>query len=244
MRMYTYLRLCWLTFRNRILEESRYPIQFVTNYASFFLLGVLLGLGGIAIQGGGTLEATAAGFFLAFMAGGALNLPMDVLAGSKTRLEEFYLRPLPSIPYLLTVAVGRALETVPTVALFVAVLAVIRNSSLHSALELALIGFPVFFAMWGLGLALAGVRLVFHKIGALPQILWLLLLGTALAAPTPTLVGLGLFSPFAAGLLYLRTGQMDLFGFALACGFSLLVGVLVFRWGERKMFRQGLIGQE
>ena len=242
--MSTYLRISWLTLRNRILEESRYPFQFITNYVSFFLMGLLLALGSIAIQGGGTVEANTASFFLAFMAGGALNLPMDTLAGNKTRLEEFYLKPLPSIPYLLAIAVGRSIETVPTLVFFVLALGLIRGSGLGSALDLALIGFPVFFSMWGLGLVLAGMWLVFHKIGSLPQILWLILLGTALAASTPTLGSLAPFSPFAGGLLYLRTGQIDLLAFIASCLFSLLVGVLVFLWGERKILKRGLIGQE
>ncbi len=242
--MSIYLRVCWLTFRNRILEESRYPLQFVTNYVSFFLIGVLLALGSIAIQGVGTVEANAAGFFLAFMAGGALNLPMDVLSGNKTRLEEFYLRPLPSVPYLLAIAIGRSIETVLTLALFVLALAAMRGSDPSSAFNLAVIGFPVFFSMWGVGLALAGIRLVFHKIGALPQILTIALLGTALAAPTSTLTGLAHFSPFAGGLLYLRVGQIDPFWFGTSCLLSLIGGALVFFWGESRMLKRGLIGQE
>jgi len=242
--MSTYLKISWLSFRNRILEESRYPLQFITGYLSFILLGVLLALGSIAILGGGTLEASTASFFLAFIAGGALSIPMDLLSGNKTRLEEFYLKPLPSLPYLLAVAVGRSIELVPTLALFVLVLAIITGSSLSSALDLAIIGFPVFFSMWGLGLALAGVRLVFHKIGSLPQILMFVLIGTALAASTATLASLAHFSPFAAGVLYLRTGQIDLLSFSASGLFSLIVGALVFLWGERKMFKRGLIGQE
>lgn len=240
----TYLRICWLVLRNRMLEESRYPLQFITNYASFFLLGVLLALGSIAIQGGGTVEVNTASFFLAFMAGGALNLPLDVLSGNKTRLEEFYLKPLPSIPYLLTIAAGRSVETVSTLVLFVLVLSIINRSSQDSALALAIIGFPTYFSMWGLGLALAGVRLLFHKIGNLPQLLMLVLLGTALAASISTLKSLALFSPFAAGLLYLRTGQIDFLHFSASCLVSLTVGVLVFLWGERTMLKRGLVGQE
>lgn len=242
--MSTYLRIVWLTLRNRMLEEVRYPLQFITNYASFFLFGVLLGLGSIAIQGGGTVESNAAGFFLAFMAGGALNLPLEVLSGNKTRLEEFYLKPLPTLPYLLAVTVGRFIETVLTLSLFVFALSFLRGSDLSTALGFALMGFPVFFAMWGLGLALAGIRLVFHRIGALPQLLWLLLLGTALAAPTSVLKGLAHFSPFAGGLLYLRTGEIDPFPFVVSCLASLGIGVAVFRWGERTMLKRGMIGQE
>jgi hypothetical protein len=242
--MSIYLKICWLTLRNRILEESRYPLQFMTNYVSFFLMGVLLALGSIAVQGGGTVEVNTAGFFLAFMAGGALSLATDVLSGNKTRLEEFYLKPLPSIPYLLAVAIGRSVETVPTLVLFVFALSVFNKSSLGATLQLAIIGFPVFFSMWGLGLLLAGVRLVFHKIGSLPQILWLVLLGTALAAPTSTLKSLAHLSPFAGGLLYLRTGQIDFLSFSVSCLMSLIVGVLAFLWGERTMLRRGLIAQE
>ncbi|WP_276959445.1 hypothetical protein [Allomeiothermus silvanus] len=216
----------------------------MTNYISFFLIGYFLALGSIAIQGGGSVEASSASFFLAFMAGGALNLPMDILSGNKTRLEEFYLRPLPSLPYLLAIAIGRSIETVPTLVLFVAILAIVRGSGLSSALDLALIGFPVFFSMLGLGLLLTGIRLVFHKIGSLPQILWLVLLGTALAASTSTLAGIAHYSPFAGGLFYLKTGQIEVITFSASCVLSMVIGVLVFLWGEKVMFKRGLISQE
>lgn len=242
--MLLYLRIIWFTLRNRVLEESRYPFQLITNYVSFFLFGYLLALGGIAIQGGGTLEAGFAGFFLAFIAGGALSTSMEVLSGSKTRLEEFYLRPLPSVPYLLAYAAGRSIELVPTLVVFVAVLSIIRGSGLDSAVDLALIAFPVFFALFGLGLALAGLRLIFHKIGALPQLLMFVLIGIALAASNSTLASLAHFSPFAGGLLYLKTGQLEAVTFIVSGLLHLLVGTIAFLWCERAMFRRGLISQE
>lgn len=240
----TYLRLSWLTLKNRLLEEARYPFQFVINYVSFFILGYVLALGGMAIQGSGTIEANMAGFFLAFMAGGALNLPIDILAGNKTRLEEFYLRPLPSLPYLLALAIGRSLETVTTLALFIVIVGFIRGAGFEVSIRLVLIGFPVFFSMLGLGLALAGVRLVYQKIGSLPQIVWLVLFGTALAASSTALYQASVWSSFAGGLLYVREGILQPTWFVVSSAASILIGVMVFRWGEQAMLRRGLISQE
>ncbi len=90
-----------------------------------------------------------------------------------------------------------------------------RHCRVHSgvgfevSIRLVLIGFPVFFSMLGLGLALAGVRLVYQKIGSLPQTVWLVLFGTALAASSTTLYRASVWSSFAGGLLYVREGILQ-----------------------------------
>lgn len=98
--------------------------------------------------------------------------------------------------------------------------------------------------MLGLGLALAGVRLVYQKIGSLPQIVWLVLFGTALAASSTTLYQASVWSSFAGGLLYVREGILQPTWFVVSSAASILIGVMVFRWGEQAMLRRGLISQE
>jgi hypothetical protein len=242
--MSRYGRIAYLSLRNRLFEESRYPLQFVLNYLFFATLGYFLALGGVAVQGGGNVLGNVASFFLAFMAGGALNLPAELLANNKTRLEEFYLRPLPSIPYFAAVSLGRMVETVITMSLMIAVIGVFRGDDLNVLLRFLTVAIPVFIAMMGLGLGLAGLRLMYQKIGVLPQILWVVMLGTALAASTSSLQKMASWSVFSNALLYLRGNPLNDAVFLVAALATLAMGIAAFLFCERLMFQRGLISQE
>lgn len=240
-----YIRLAFLTLRNRILEEIRYPFQFIFNTIFFIGFAYFVSLGGQIIQGNtssDSMNGTISSFFLAFLAGGALGQPIETL--DKSKMEEFYLQPLTSSGYIIAVAVGRAIETTVTLSVYTGIISLFRSTNLDAMIRIAIVGFPVFFGMLGVGFGIAGLRLVFQKVGALPQLASIVLLGIAISSTPNNLQAWINWQPFAAGLYYLRTGNLNILTFFLSVVFSILFGALIFYWGERTMLRRGLISQE
>ncbi len=239
-----YLKISWFTFRNRILEERRYPFQFVLNTLGFLVIGVLLAMGSVALLGEGDLSINMAAFFTAFLAGATLGLPSETLGEQRQRLQEVYLRPLPTVPYIVSVCLGRGLEFVLTLSGLTLLVTLAGSADLTVVLRMLLVAVPIFTSMLGLGFVLAGLRLIYQKLGILSQLLTLVFIGTALAAPPELLERTVNWSPFGAGLLYLRGGELNLWLMAAVAIVYLLFGIVVFTVSERVMFARGLMNVE
>lgn len=239
-----YLSISWLTFRNRILEERRYPFQFVLNTLGFVIIGILLAMGSVALLGEGDLSINMSAFFTAFLAGAAFGLPNETLGEQKQRLQEVYLRPLPTVPYIASVCLGRGLELVLTLSVLTLMVTLVGNADLTVVLRMLISAIPVFVSMLGLGFVLAGLRLIYQKLGILSQLLTLVFIGAALATPPELLERTANWSPFGAGLLYLRSGELATWPIITMTIVYLLLGVATFIVSERTMFARGLMSVE
>ncbi len=235
-------KISCLTFRNRLIEEFRYPLQFILNTVSFITIIILLSLGSSVIIKGTSLETGTGALFMAFLAGAGFQAPTKVLAQSKLRLQEFYLRPLNSLQYLFAVSLGYAIETIITLSTFMLIIILILRQDLELPLRLLIIGFPVYMYMFGMGLALAGFRLIYQKIQTLSQFVWFVVFGAAIGASPVLLTKLSTWSVFASGLLYIRSGTANVYPIIIGALASILIGAIVFRFCEKIMLRRGLIG--
>lgn len=240
----TLLRIAYLALRNRLQEELRYPFQFILNYLFFVTLSYFLAVGGVAVQGGGSVLSNMASFFLAFALGGGLNGALDIYGSNRARVEEFYIRPIDSVSYLFAVFLGRMIETMTTMSIFLLLTALLLGQSPEILVRFIAVGTPLFVVFVAVGMGLAGIRLIFQKVGVLSQLIWILLLGTSLAASTSSLSSLALWSAFANGVVYLRGGPLELNSFICSCVITAGVGLLVFKICERAMFKRGLSSQE
>jgi hypothetical protein len=91
-------------------------------------------------------------FFTAFLAGAALGLPNETLGQEKQRLQEVYLRPLPTVPYIIIVCLGRALELVLTLSTLTLLITVAWGADVGVVLRMLIVAAPIFAPMLGLGL--------------------------------------------------------------------------------------------
>jgi hypothetical protein len=234
-----YVEIILVSLKNRLLEESRYPFQFFFNSVSFILFAYLVGLGGTAIQGSKNVEVGVASFFLAFLAGAALNQPLDLLNSSN--LEDFYLRPMNSLLIHLFTAIGRGIELFLTLSIFMLAFSLIKHTDLIFSLRIALVGLPVFLGTLGIGLFIASIRLIFSKIGAFPQLIWFALLGLAISVNDNALGKIASVSVFSSGLFFVRTGILNIPIFIILVIISILMGLFSYTYAEKIMFKRGLI---
>lgn len=240
----TYLRVGWFAFRNNLREQARYPFQTGLGLLVFVAFGVLLGLGSVALLESGDVGTNAAAFFTAFLAGGAFRLPGDIVGSGRQQLQEIYLRPLPSLAYIVAVALGRGLEFVLTLGTLTLAVVLATGSDPSVVLRLVMVAVPLFVAMLGLGLALAGVQLVVQKVGQLSNLAMLLFIGTGLAAPPALLAATSTWSPFAAALWHVRGGELLVVPLASTAVVFLGMGAIAFRLGERAMLARGVMTLE
>ena len=239
-----YLRLSWLTFRNRLLEERRYPFQFVLNTLGFVIVGVLLAMGSVALLGDGDVGVNTAAIFTAFLAGAAISLPSDTLGKERQTLQEVYLRPLPTLSYIVAVCLGRGLELILTLSTLTLLVTLVGSADPAVVLRMLIVAVPIFASMLGLGLLLAGLKLIYQKLGILNQFLTLVFVGAALAAPLELLDRTAAWSPFSAGLLYLRSGEPNIWPMLITASVYLLIGSVAFTISERTMLARGLMNVE
>lgn len=240
--MNNYITLSIVTLRNRLKEEVRYPIQFIFNSLMFVGVAYVFAFGSVAIQEEGDVMSGMAGFLLAFLAGAAISQPLEYMGTSK--LDDFYLRPISSVLSIFWASLGRGLELILTLSMYILFISILKNEPLDHFFRMLIIGMPVFLSMLGIGFLVAGIRLIFIKVGALPQLLWIALIGTALGANTEALHSLSQWLNFGGGLLYLKTGEIDVLHFIIIFTLSIFLGVITFKKSEQHMFKNGLIGQE
>ncbi len=237
-----YFSFAWMTFRNRLLEEYRYPLQAIVNLLVFSGFVFLIASGSSVIIGGDA-AVNFTRVFLAFFLGVGLTSIMQTLV-DKGSLEEFYLYPLKSAPMLLAAGAGRLLESILTMAFLVYLVPgwLLGHPDLAWRFLAAtpLVGF---FAM-GLGMVIAGLSLVYRKLGQLPQILMLLLLALAVGVPDSVLAFSKGWFPLAAAVLYTR-GAAVIPWSAWAVSLAVFaLGIVLFAVLEKQMFARGLISQE
>ncbi len=240
------MNLFLATLRYRLREDMRYPFQFALNYASFLLLGYLLGLSSTSIieNPNYTVSMAAGGFFLSFISGGAITIPVEILTGNKTKVEEIFIRPMNTIFFLTITSIARSLESVITISLMAFAIGMLRNEGYEVALRLIAVGLPTFFSMIGIGLAVSGFKLLFQKIGSLSQLIWLFLMGSSLGASDSLLRATSFFSPFSASLLFIRTGQLNTVMFLVMSFILFAIGSYILILCENTALRRGIISQD
>lgn len=240
------INLFWATLRYRLREDTRYPFQLILNYASFLVFGYLLALSSTSIISttGYTVSMAAAGFFLSFISGGAITMPVELLTGNKTKVEEIFIRPISGVYFLTITSLARSFENVITISIMALLIGLIRNENYMIALRLTIVGLPTFFSMIGIGLAVSGLRLLFQKIGSLPQLIWLLLMGSSLGASENLLRVTSFISPFSASLLFIRTGELNLFVFLVISLLLFTFGSYIFNLCENIAIKRGIISQD
>lgn len=237
-----YLRFMWMTFRNRLLEEYRYPLQAFVNLAVFAGFFFLIASGSTALIGGDA-AVNFARLFIAFFLGVGLTSIMHVLA-DKGSMEEFYLYPMGSVPMLIAAGIGRILEAIPTMALLVFIVPGLLMGRPDLSLRF-LVATPVvgLFAL-GLGLVIAGLSLVYRRLGQLPQMLMLLLIGYAVGVPDTVVQASRPWFPLSAAVAYLREAQTIPWSAWGVSVLTFLLGIVIFQAFEKRMFQRGLISQE
>lgn len=228
------LRLC-------LANQFRYPLEWITQTISNLGLLMLLIFGlrhAFGVQDANNTGATLL-FSLVAMAG--LQGPVRYLENKSGDLEDLFLTPLPAPVLLFCHATAQlVLMMINVIFCYVALVMVFHLPFMMLAYMLQ--GVPaVFLGMLGFGYLLAGLQLLFKRLGGLMNLLAALLVALAFV-PQGWLKHLVWVSPYVSGLLALRGGtsaMLSAYGLGLV---QLTLGLIAFGLAERAMVHLGLSG--
>lgn len=233
-----YWRVFWLSLRLATLHYVRYPVEWLSNYVggAVLLIGVLLG-GKMALHYDVAEKATA--LLFSFVTITALQSPLKFLEGRVSEVEEVHLYPV-SAPGML-VLYGLASSAAMYVNLF------LLYAGLITVLHLPIIGMarlayyllPAYGSMVGLGLILAGLQVLFKRLGALPNFVSILLL-TASFSPPQALRGIGEAVPVAQAFLGVQGYPVSQWGLWIGAAVYALAGWSIFKACQRRMTLWGV----
>ena len=233
----TYWRLLRLSLRYSVLHYVRYPVEWMSNYVggAVLLIGILLG-GEAAFHYAVGEKASA--LLFSFVTITALQAPLKFLEGRASEVEEVHLYPVNAAGMLVTYGVTTSLAMYFNLFLLYATLSLILHLPPAGLARMAYYLAPAFISMLGLGLILAGLQVLFKRLGALPNLLSILLL-TAAFSPAGALSGVGRVFPAAQaflGVQGLPVNQLSLWSEAAAYAVAgwYLFGIcqrLMTRWG-------------
>jgi ABC-2 type transport system permease protein len=253
--------------RRQFTLMRRYPLNTISMVIMLwmFFLGLVFGSRAIAGAAGPANPTTMGASLVSYLIWvyaltAIMGISGDVAMESQTgTLEQVYLSPY-GVPvvFITRQVAGLVLTTVQIV--LVAVLTVLATKAqvawkLDQMLPILVI---MMFSLYGVGLILGGLALIFKQIGNLLMILQFVLLFVAFA-PTETLKGparlfaaifplsqgTGLLRAIAKGegtfLTLWRESQVQ---YLIACSIVyLVVGLVVYRWLDGQARRRGTIGQ-
>lgn len=177
--MNTYLWSFWAVLRRRVIELKRYAFNTFSSVATIYLVFLLMFLGARFVAGPGemfgeTLEGLIVGFSVwtfAIIAYSEMSWAVMQEAQQGT-LEQLYMTPAGFGWVALSLAVSSFLASfafvVPIVVLMMVTTGRYLRLDMLSLLPLLTLTLP---AVYGIGLAMAGLALVFKRIQAMFQIL-------------------------------------------------------------------------
>lgn len=234
-------RVLWSTMRLSVANQFRYPVEWITGTIS--TLGALLLLVYGTQQAFSHEEATRTGTALlfSFIALAGMQGPVRYLENKSGDLEDVFLTPTPASVLLFCHALSYLMVMFVNISVCYLVLALVFHLPLHGLRDIVSAAPPVFIGTLGFGYLLAGLQLLFKRLGALVSLFSVALLSLAFTPPG-WLSHVVWISPYVSGLLALRGGAVAMLGSYLLGGTQLLLGLALFWLAERAMVRLGWSG--
>lgn len=237
------MALAKLTIRSMqfaLMQDLRYPVEFLAELASSFLwLGVIL-LGASQFNTA-QLQHFATGFLLNIILAEPIGAILGFLMVRGGNAEEAYFAPVP-LPLQLaihgTASAVRGLIINTLIYLAMALSLGFRPTGLLPLLQLAP---PLFLAAVGVALVVAGAQLILKRVQAVANLIIILFVGASLT-PTGVLSKVPAWLPFATGLKAANGGAYNWGEMALYSILYLLLGLLSFHGCQRLTVRLGLAG--
>jgi ABC-2 type transport system permease protein len=240
-------------------EFIRYPVDSISSVlvTSLFFYGLFLSVRYIAgpnLIFGNRLDAMVVGYVLwtlvvFILQGIALELQVEAQTGT---LEQVFLSPFGTLRVLLVRAIAHLTLYLVLIVGVLLLTMILTGRYLHFSPSLLLPLSAVLLGTYGLALIVGALTLLFKRVQQLSGLLQFALL-FLLTLPVETwkgpLQGLKLLLPMTVGSgilrdLMARNQSLDFSGLALAflngLGYFVL-GVLVFRWAERKVKHQAIL---
>jgi ABC-2 type transport system permease protein len=260
-----HLLFFYAELKRSLIRMKRYPLQTLANLVATYAMFVVMAFGLKAIGNitpdelGRTLVGYVMWSFASLVILGAVGPIMHEM--SIGVLEQVYLsalRPFTILTY--RTIVGIILELVQATVLFLLICVTFDIRVDLPLLPLLIVLFLTGIGLYGFGLVLAGIAVIYKQIGRVVQLLQLALLfltGALIpleSLPRPIQI-LGEFLPLSLSIKITRhltdwgwnlrqvLESRELLYLILNSGVYLVLGIGVFMWTDRVARRQGLLGQ-